>query len=385
MVFELQKRKLTTRAAVVRVAIAAFLILQMSVSAAAVEQAAPFHDVSARHQYYAVINDAVEEKIVSGVGGGAFEPDRTIAFEEFVCMFGKKVSETDIDAVSGDSWKSKMYNAAKSMNLISLYESKIQAKMTCSIGELIPRIFDSLNLRAYDCELWGVDRPSGYSIYDGNALVSAKEYGFFENINFEDYTHELNRGGALQLIYNIAESITGTLPVPDIVSTVEVSFEQEDEWDYNKVYKALKKLPSEYLTLWNSVGWDMSVTTTPISELRPSYSSYTKAVGITSANNREMIFQHQFGGVSPHTVLHEFGHFMAYQTTNYPTEIFSREKEAIEDFFRSYAASSKDEAFGDLFAYCVLNVDDSEAMALLKETLPLSYRFMKAAYPEIWR
>lgn len=385
MVFELQKHKLPTRAVIARVAIAAFLVMQMSVSAAAVEQAAPFRDVSARHQYYAVINEAVEEKIVSGVGGGAFEPDRTIAFEEFVCMYGKKVSETDIDAVAGDSWKSKMYNAAKSLNLISLYENNIQAKMTCSIGELIPRVFDSLGLRAYDCELWGVDRPSGYSIYDGNALVSAREYGFFENINFEDYTHELNRGEALQLIYNIAESITGILPVPDIVSTVEVSFEQEDEWDYNKVYKALKKLPSEYLSLWNSVGWDMSVTTTPISELRPSYSSYTKAVGITSANNREMIFQHQFGGVSPHTVLHEFGHFMAYQTTNYPTEIFTQEKEAIEEFFRSYAASSKDEAFGDLFAYCVLNVDDSEAMALLKEALPLSYRFMKTAYPEIWR
>lgn len=384
MVFELQKHKLSTRAVIVRVAIAAFLVLQMSVSAAAVE-AAPFQDVSSRHQYYAVIIEAVDEKVVSGVGGGAFEPDRAITFEEFVCMFGKKVSETDIDAVAGDSWKSKMYNVAKSMNLISMYENTIQAKMTCSIGELIPRVFDSLGLRAYDCELWGVDRPSGYSIYDGNALVSAKEYGFFENINFEDYTHELNRGEALQLIYNIAESITGTLPVPDIVSTVAVSFEQEDEWDYNKVYKSLQKLPSAYLSLWNSVGWDMSVTTTPISELRPSYSSYTKAVGITSANNREMIFQHQFGGVSPHTVLHEFGHFMAYQTTNYPTEIFTQEKEAIEEFFRSYAASSKDEAFGDLFAYCVLNVDDSEAMALFKETLPLSYRFMKTAYPEIWR
>ena len=380
----MQKHKLSTRAVIVRVAIAAFLVLQMSVSAAAVE-AAPFQDVSSRHQYYAVIIEAVDGKVVSGVGGGAFEPDRAITFEEFVCMFGKKVSETDIDAVAGDSWKSKMYNVAKSMNLISMYENTIQAKMTCSIGELIPRVFDSLGLRAYDCELWGVYRPSGYSIYDGNALVSAKEYGFFENINFEDYTHELNRGEALQLIYNIAESITGTLPVPDIVSTVAVSFEQEDEWDYNKVYKSLQKLPSAYLSLWNSVGWDMSVTTTPISELRPSYSSYTKAVGITSANNREMIFQHQFGGVSPHTVLHEFGHFMAYQTTNYPTEIFTQEKEAIEEFFRSYAASSKDEAFGDLFAYCVLNVDDSEAMALLKETLPLSYRFMKTAYPEIWR
>lgn len=68
MVFELQKHKLSTRAVIVRVAIAAFLVLQMSVSAAAVE-AAPFQDVSSRHQYYAVIIEAVDEKVVSGVGG----------------------------------------------------------------------------------------------------------------------------------------------------------------------------------------------------------------------------------------------------------------------------------------------------------------------------
>lgn len=363
------------------------VILSVVVTTASAYAAEPssFVDVPLTHPYYDVIMRAQQEGIVAGTGNDCFSPDRVITAPEFVAIYTRMMAPDMQTEVSADvEWVDQVYQTGVQAGLITSYEAAHPQVIECTYDWMISKVMESQDIYAYDCQLWGEPHPQGYSVPDGNELISAEHYGFDDGLNIAAYDKKMTRAETLCLLYNIKDADVWNIK-PDIVNDIFVDFEDGTESQVNRMYLELADLPDEYIDIWNKSGWSMHVTKTPISQVDEDFAEYTTAVGITSASNKSVWVNAGPAGLSTHTVLHEFGHFMdRYMGRSLPKNIFITEQEAISKFFRPYASSSAAEALADLFHYCVKYCDDSAKMDELSTALPQCYAFMKTTFPELF-
>lgn len=365
--------------------IAVILSVVATTASAYAAEPSSFVDVPLTHPYYDVIVRAQQDGVVAGTGSSYFSPDREITAPEFVAMYTRMLTpDVHVEFSANIDWVGQVYQTGVQAGLITLYEAAHPQSIECTYAGMVSMVMEAQGIYAYDCQLWGESYLQGYSVPDGNALISAKHYGFDDGLNITAYDKKMTRAETVRLLYNIKDADVGNIK-PDIVNDIFVNFEDGTESQVNRVYLELDDLPDEYVDIWNKSGWSMHMTKKPISQVDEDFAEYTNAIGITSASNKSIWVNVSTAGLYTNTILHEFGHFMdRYMGRSLPENIFITEQEAISEFFRPYAASSANEALADLFHYCVKYCDDSAKMDELSTVLPQCCAFMKTTFPELF-
>lgn len=358
--------------------IASLLLAAVVAGTAMPAYAAEFSDVSPDSPSHDAIMYCVENQIANGIGSGRFAPEAKISLTQFYSM-ALAAFKPEILAMKDNSlgWPQSINQLVVDQKISTVYEiENFQEK--CSWLTVLRTIFDLEGITAYSQELWE-DTPvlGNYNINDRALIATAWENGYFTGLEISDYHAIPTRGELAVLIYNAREH---DIRVPDIVSKYKISFDDGGK-DIEKslAYEAMTQLPKDLLEQFYKEGWKLRVTNTAISELYLDYSEYGSAIGITDADRKEISVKGPLLLYGSHTILHEFGHYYAYvNDVSLSDSAFHAEKEALSKFFRDYAASSKDEAFSDLFAYMCQYSGRIEKMEALKAAVPQCYACMES-------
>ena len=348
----------------------------LSVSCCTSAAAAVFTDVNEGSPYYKSVAYVSENDIANGIGNGLFAPDRTVTKDEFIKMYIAAMHSEEYEKRDQSlPWQESVRTLAVSLGLLSEYEAN--AVSECTWPFIIDLVFNDLGYKAYNMELWDVDILfEGLNIPETNNFVCAKQYGLFDGVNDINPLNLPTRAETAQVIYNLC---TGNVKqkYPEAAYLLDEVYEVESIRDENAVLLALKNIPEECLQSFKDKGWELHIMHTPIRDIHPDYAEYGSAIGITDPS-RKRIYAYAYGySVSTMSVCHEFGHLALNDSgLDYPDEVFAKEREAISDFFRKYAATNKREAFADIYAYCVMYGKDKEKMAEMQAAVPNSAAFV---------
>lgn len=335
-----------------------------------------FVDVAAEHPYYQAIQYCHEAGIVSGVGNNRFAPDNDIGKAEFYTICMKVYGAAPLETTTGN-WEQDAYQQAVASGLATVTEVNYTE---CTWLYVLETLMKEHGLPAYSCRLWqDEEQYLELTVPERNVLSSARHYGLLDGIDLQtaDARTRPTRGEIMQVILNL-QTNEKMQALPEIVEEFPVSFEGGTEGQANEVYSSLMAVPKVYRDAFRENGWTFRVGTTDVSDLRPEYSEYLTATGITGTNMKEIYVQSGPRGVDGRTVRHEFGHFAmrAVVHEELPDDIFLKEQKAIEENVREYAATSATEAYADIFAYCCLYRNDKEQLAILEKAVPECYRFV---------
>lgn len=338
-----------------------------------------FMDVPQNYPFYTAIQAAYEREIVSGTGGGIFQPEADVTLPQLCAMYMRYTGiEEDNPEGEGD-WVEQTMARAVDDGLVSAYEAK---STSCSWICLLEKILEWEELPAYSQTLWGdkTEYP-GLNIPDANTACSAKVYGLLDGIQIQDFKDSPSRGETVQLLYNLENSDSKDV-VPDIVSYFPIDFDGVGIMHINDSYSTLMDVPQFYLEKFKEQGWTFHITTKRIWQI-PGFEQYSTAVGITTYRTKEIYVYAPSTG----TIRHEFGHFAEKIAVKkrYPTEIWEMEKSGIRELTGAYSETSETEAFACVFAYLCRYWNNDDKIAEFAEKCPLTYKFMIENYftPEI--
>ena len=257
------------------------------------------------------------------------------------------------------------------------YTYLITTDMTSA--DIIVTLLKALDLRAYNDTLWGVDEYYGTIAEEERAIVSAYHYGLLDNIDISNWNDQMTYSDYKVLLKNIQAS-DKLNNKPDVVSKFPVVFEVDTDSIVNATYEALDTLPDEILQRFIDEGWTFTV----VKSIADTINDDTKveARGLTDTVLKAILVEAEYNTVNQNTVRHEIGH---YVHDNYSAGIFGfkdflEEKEGISKVLRKYAASSKYEAFADMFAYCYEHYEDELAMSKLYKAAPNCTEFIVNNY-----
>lgn len=288
-------------------------------------------------------------------------------YSDLECIETGYVTASDLDMVINDmSDGSYRYTRNNTPNAITVLEN----------------IMNANNLQEYSIALWGdgdrYNESNPWRVIKAhvNTLDSAENYGLLDGIGNINWTKEMGKDDFLLILSNLYTS-TELNNIPSIVQTIQVNFEDYTTNSINYTYEAIMDIPDEIMDKLIESGWEISVVDN-ISEIKPSYSSYTNASGLTDPNTKEIYIEKSGFSVSGNTVRHEIGHAWGFEinTGDIPYTIYNKEKEQIEDSLRSYSASSPGEAYADIFAYCCKWLESQEKLNELREEIPDSFDYV---------
>ena len=148
-----------------------------------------------------------------------------------------------------------------------------------------------------------------------------------------------------------------------------VTLENRSGINANAILMELQYVPQPILDAFNARGWQLVIDCNYIAEL-----GRRSGVGCTGATDyaERTIYVSEAGAV-----LHEFGHFLDW-LLGFPAEherLFRAEAAAAP--LRNYAKTDGREYFADYFAYWVKYVGNTNAISLLQECTPMTFRYME--------
>lgn len=347
-----------------------------------------FSDVSSDSPYAAAVAYCAEKGYVNGYGDGRFGPEDSLNMSAFLSVLCRIYYPDELGkARKTKSWPDAVSEVSLEQNLLTLYELQNKA---CTWGFVLDILLYEAGLPLYSSEAWGNQADgNGWKPNSDKVYHSAKQYGLLEGLDVTLATYEQtpNRAEFLQLIQNLQNSVL-LEKRPPVASKIEIGSADTDilERDRNNIYEALNRLPEKYLDDFSQSGWALLVSNEALYKHFPELSDCSTVMGMTSFREKRIYAYSDWAGVDHYTVLHEFGHFASARNSAgpLPIPIFDAEKDVIETFLRPYAASSRDEAFADIFAYYCQWAGSAERIAALEKTLPQSSAFVKDNYfPEI--
>lgn len=169
-----------------------------------------FGDVSVDHWAYNPTKYLSEKGIVQGVGDGSYEPDRTVAREEFtkiICLaFNVENAESDIDFtdVSKDSWYYEYVKKAVAVGALKgISDTEFGSGQGLRREDAALIIYRVLNLEAKKGETFGDDLD--IADYAKDAVYTLKEMGVLSgtgNGNFEP-KRTVTRAECAKIIYEL--------------------------------------------------------------------------------------------------------------------------------------------------------------------------------------
>ena len=131
----------------------------------------------------------------------------------------------------------------------------------------------------------------------------------------------------------------------------------------------LRKLPEQVLDAFNAAGWTYCIDFDYMGGLSKKLNM--SCIGATNYSRKTIYIS------EASATLHEFGHFLDWML-GFPAEheqLFRAEAAAAP--LRNYAKTDSREYFADCFAYWVKYAGNTNAISLLQECAPMTYRYME--------
>lgn len=298
-----------------------------------------------------------EREIAAGTGNDCFSPEQLITVEQWAVMLCRAYGAETI----GDSWqdvgRSSVVEAYRQgwLNETALSAPNIQL---CR-GALLKSAFAAAKIPVYDSVLYA----GGVSLPDHeNCIRIGKELQLCGEANTANEI--VTRRDAAMLLHAIlTRAFTVTAPEAPVtlVNAAGVNI--------NDYLLALRQVPEPMLAAFKVAGWTYRIDFDYISELSKQLNM--SCIGATNYSQKAIYIS------EASATLHEFGHFLDW-TLGFPAEheqLFRAEAAAAP--LRNYAKTNAREYFADCFAYWVKYAGNTNAISLLQECAPMTYRYME--------
>ncbi len=333
------------------------LVLALILPAAASAACTGFDDVPESADCYESVIYLAKCEIAAGTGNDCFSPEQLIAVEQWAVMLCRAYGAETI----GDSWqdvgRSSVVDAYWQgwLNETALSAPNIQL---CR-GSLLKSAFAAAKIPVYDSVLYA----GGVSLPDHeNCIRIGKELQLCGEANTANEI--VTRRDAAMLLHAILTRTFTVEAPPAPVALVNAA-----GVNINDYLLALRQVPEPVLATFNATGWTYRIDFDYISELSKQLNM--SCIGATNYSQKTIYLS------EASATLHEFGHFLDW-TLGFPAEheqLFRAEAAAAP--LRDYAKTNAREYFADCFDYWVKYAENANAISLLQECAPMTYRYME--------
>jgi len=333
------------------------LVLAVILPTAASAACTGFDDVPESADCYESVMYLAEHEITQGTGNGYFSPDAPVTVRQWAMMLCRAY---DVK-VEGNSWSDLSQSAVEQsyrkgwLNETALSAPNIQL---CR-GALLKSAFAAAKILVYDSVLYagGVSLPD----YE-NCIRIGKELQLCGEANTANEI--VTRRDAAMLLHAILTRAFTVEAPPAPVALVNAA-----GVNINDYLVALRQVPEPMLAAFKVAGWTYRIDFDYISELSKQLNM--SCIGATNYSQKTIYIS------EASATLHEFGHFLDW-TRGFPAEheqLFRAEATAAP--LRNYAKTNAREYFADCFAYWVKYAENANAISLLQECAPMTYRYME--------
>jgi len=333
------------------------LVLALILPTAASAACTGFDDVPETANCYESVMYLAEHEITQGTGNGCFSPDAPVTTSQWAVMLCRAYGvETN-----GSTWSELRQNAVEqSYRKGWLNETALSAPNTqlCR-GALLKSAFAAAKIPVYDSVLYagGVSLPD----YE-NCIRIGEELQLCGEANTANEI--VTRRDAAMLLHAILTRAFNMEAPPAPVALVNAA-----GVNINDYLLALRQVPEPMLAAFNAAGWTYRIDFDYISELSKQLDM--SCIGATNYIQKTIYIS------DASATLHEFGHFLDWML-GFPAEheqLFRAEAAAAP--LRDYAKTNAREYFADCFAYWVKYAGNTNAISLLQECTPMTYRYME--------
>lgn len=333
------------------------LVLALILPAAASAACTGFDDVPESADCYESVIYLAECEIAAGTGNDCFSPEQLITVEQWAVMLCRAY---DVK-VDGNSWSDLSQSAVEQsyrkgwLNETALSAPNIQL---CR-GALLKSAFAAAKIPVYDSVLYagGVSLPD----YE-NCIRIGKELRLCGEANTANEI--VTRRDAAMLLHAILTRAFTVEAPPAPVALVNAA-----GVNINDYLVALRQVPEPMLAAFNAAGWTYCIDFDYMGGLSKKLNM--SCIGATNYSQKTIYIS------EASATLHEFGHFLDW-TLGFPAEheqLFRAEAAAAP--LRNYAKTNVREYFADCFAYWVKYAENANAISLLQECAPMTYRYME--------
>ncbi len=333
------------------------LVLALILPTAASAACAGFDDVPESADCYESVMYLAEHEITQGTGNGCFSPNAPVTVRQWAIMLCRAY---DVK-VEGSSWSDLSQSAVEQsyrkgwLNETALSAPNIQL---CR-GALLKSAFAAAKIPVYDSVLYagGVSLPD----YE-NCIRIGEELQLCGEANTANEI--VTRRDAAMLLHAILTRAFNMEAPPAPVALVNAA-----GVNINDYLLALRQVPEPVLATFNAAGWTYRIDFDYISELSKQLNM--SCIGATNYSRKTIYLS------EASATLHEFGHFLDWML-GFPVEheqLFRAEAAAAP--LRDYAKTNAGEYFADCFDYWVKYAENANAISLLQECTPMTYRYME--------
>ena len=333
------------------------LVLALILPTAASAACTGFDDVLESADCYESVIYLAECEIAAGTGNDCFSPEQLITVEQWAVMLCRAYGAETI----GDSWqdvgRSSVVEAYRQGWLNETALSAPRSPMCRSV--LVESAFAAADVPVYDSTLY--EGGTSLSTAD-NILRVGRELGLCSDD--ADTNALVTRGDAAIILHVVLTQSFRIEAPPAPVALVNAA-----GVNINDYLLALRQVPEPVLATFKVAGWIYRIDFDYISELSKQLDM--SCIGATNYSQKTIYIS------EASATLHEFGHFLDW-TLGIPAE---HEQlylaEAQNSGLRDYAKTNAREYFADCFAYWVKYAGNTNAISLLQECAPMTYRYME--------
>ena len=333
------------------------LVLALILPTAASAACTGFDDVPESADCYESVIYLAECEIAAGTENDCFSPKQLITVEQWAVMLCRAYGVETI----GDSWqdvgRSSVVEAYRQGWLNETALSALRSPMCRSV--LVESAFAAADVPVYDYTLY--EGGTSLSTAD-NILRAGRELGLCSDD--ADTNALVTRGEATIILHAV---LTQSFRIEE--PPVPVTLVNAAGVNVNDFLLELRKVPEQILDAFNATGWTYRIDFDYISELSKQLNM--SCIGATNYSQKTIYIS------EASATLHEFGHFLDW-TLGIPAE---HEQlylaEAQNSGLRDYAKTNAREYFADCFAYWVKYAGNTNAISLLQECAPMTYRYME--------
>jgi len=333
------------------------LVLAVILPTAASAACTGFDDLPETADCYESVMYLAEHEITQGTGNGYFSPDAPVTVRQWAMMLCRAY---DVK-VEGNSWSDLSQSAVEqSYRKGWLNETALSApRSPMCRSVLVESAFAAADVPVYDSTLY--EGGTSLSTAD-NILRAGRELGLCSDD--ADTNALVTRGEAAIILHAVLTQSFRIEEPPAPVTLVNAA-----GVNVNDFLLELRKLPEQVLDAFNAAGWTYRIDFDYISEL--SNRLNMSCIGATNYSRKTIYIS------EASATLHEFGHFLDW-TLGFPAEheqLFRAEAAAAP--LRNYAKTNAREYFADCFAYWVKYAENTNAISLLQECAPMTFRYME--------
>ena len=333
------------------------LVLAVILPTAASAACTGFDDVPESADCYESVMYLAKCEIVAGMGNECFSPEQLITVEQWAVMLCRAYGVETI----GDSWqdvgRSGVVEAYRQGWLNETAFSAPCSPMCRSV--LVESAFAAADVPVYDSTLY--EGGTSLSTAD-NILRVGRELGLCSDD--ADANALVTRGEAAIILHAV---LTQSFRIEE--PPVPVALVNAAGVNINDYLLALRQVPEPMLAAFNAAGWTYRIDFDYMSEIFKQLDM--SCIGATNYIQKTIYIS------DASATLHEFGHFLDWML-GFPAEheqLFRAEAAAAP--LRDYAKTNAREYFADCFAYWVKYAGNTNAISLLQECAPMTYRYME--------